>query len=61
MGNMKVTIEFSNAIDATMALQSQTYFQMIEDFELFIGDPNRLFSHDEIRDKWAFLKDLYKI
>lgn len=58
---MKVTVEFSDRLAAMKALQGDTYLEFIEEFDTYLSTTGRRAPNEEIIDKWAILKDLYKI
>jgi hypothetical protein len=58
---MKVTVEYSDAFEARLALQANAYLEFVEEFERYLTTAPGGISRPEILDKFAALRDLYKV
>lgn len=58
---MKVTVEYNDPFEARIALQSLAYVEFIEEFERYLQSAPVPQSRSDILDKFAALRDLYKV
>lgn len=58
---MKVTVEYGDAFEARVALQSLAYVEFVEEFEKFLMSHPGALNGVEVLDKFSALRDLYKI